>query len=181
MVVRIYRNLAVRVPVPSDWLLLAERFSREYVGRKGDAGDAARRIARWSETWYLCTSAFVWYYGGDFQTLVERALDTGWTPSEVLTVGRHRFHLTTSQTHERWNFGPTVSGVVPRKMFDRSKADIVVVSVLNVPDVDIVGWFRREEMGTMLEGQRYILREGMSRPMAECPGLRDRDKNRWYV
>jgi hypothetical protein len=179
--VRIYHNPIVRVPVPSDWLFHAEHFAREYVNKKGGDSEANRKIGRWAETWYLCTFAFTWYYGAEFQPLADRALRTGWTPSEVLTVGKNVFHLTTSTIHEKWNFGSTVSGTVSKKMFDHSKATIVVVSVLNVPDVDIVGWFDRNEMTTLLEGTRYVLNENVSRPMTECPGLKDRDRNKWYA
>ena len=182
MTVRIYKHQIVRIPLPSQWLFQAAEFAADYSKKKDQSDDdKAHRILRWAETWYLCTSAFVWYYGGDFEAIAERALKTGWTPSVILRAGQNKYHLTTTQVHDEWCFGSKTSGVVPQKLFARSKADIFVMSCLMVPDVDIIGWLSKEELAGALEGTRFSIKETVCRPIKECPGLAKRDKHNWYV
>jgi hypothetical protein len=175
----------IRIRVPPDWLFHATTFAASYAHLKQQKSpgnpDKIAGIQRWAETWYLCTQAFVRYYGGDFQKIEQRTLSSGWTPSVVMKAGQHKYHLTTTQLHETWCFGSSTSGAVPAKLFDKSKADIFVMSCLVIPDVDIVGWVRKEELSGALEGYRYFIREPMCHPMATCPGLAKRDKNNWYM
>ena len=181
MTVRLYRNPVIRIPSTGEWLFQAESFATEYVQIKKSDPEQQRRIHRWAESWWLCTRAFVWYFEGEFERLHDRALKSGWTPSEILHIGKHTYHLTTSQVHEKWNFGPTSTGAVPKGLLPRSKASIFVMSCLVVPDVDIIGWVTREELLRSSEGKRHIIRESAAHPMRKAPGLARRDKRGWYV
>jgi len=185
MTVKIYRAPVIRVPLPPEWLFSAQTFAKEYSegGRNQNNKDEElkNRIRRWSETWYLCTCAFVWYFGGDVKAVIEQTLRTGWTPSIVLETENNKFYCTTASVHEEWCFGSKTTGTMSQKQFARSKAGIFVMTALVVPDVDIIGWLPNKEFENHLEGKRQVIRETTCRPMMECPDIGERDTRRWYV